>query len=94
MELKQFKDIDDLVFQVLRDQPETRDNRQKLCLAVWEKQGFVLTDQQKFFFLKCYNSESITRAARFWQNDKALFKPVNAQRDIFMQEQFKDHYSK
>lgn len=94
MELKQFKDIEDLVFQVLRDQPETRDDSRKLCLAVWERQGLKLDEKQKYFFLKSYNSESITRAARFWQNDKCLFKPVNEQRDLFMQEQYKDHYSK
>lgn len=94
MELKQFKDVEDIVFQVLKECPETRDNPKKLCLEVWERQGLHLTPQQRFFFLKCYSSESIVRAGRLWQNDRSLFKPQNPQKDLFMENQYHNHYSK
>src|SRR5579859_3720198 len=94
MELKPFKDVEQVVFECLRDFPETRDNTKKLMLKVWERQGLRLTDQQTYFFLKCYSSESITRAGRMWQNDKCLFKGKNDQQDMFMEREYRDHYRK
>lgn len=94
MELQQFKDIEQLVGKILREQPETRDNPKKLCLAVWKRQGLQLDAMQEYIFLKCYSSESITRAGRLWQNDRQLFKPKNPQQDLFMETQYAIHYAK
>ncbi|MBA3678600.1 hypothetical protein H0W80_00130 [Candidatus Saccharibacteria bacterium] len=44
--------------------PELRSSDKKLLLSFWEKEGFVLSEDQKKKFMYCTCAESITRSRR------------------------------
>ena len=88
--------LDKLVEDILRGNPETRDNDKLLVIKVWEYQGLKLTQEQKDFLLGkyVYNSESITRSRREIQA-RGLYRPTpktDVQRDIFSNE-YRQRYS-
>ena len=41
-----------------------RDSDKLLLLAIWEKEGLILTGEQKQRFIDCTTAETITRARR------------------------------
>lgn len=50
---------------LLRSQPKLRNSDKELLLAVWEQEGFILSEYQKEVFIeRCTTAESITRARR------------------------------
>ena len=91
-----FKNVEDLVLEILKKHPETRNNDKLLVIKVWKYQGLKLTEQQINFLLNkfTYNSESITRARRDIQS-RGLYQPdldSQKQRSLF-QESMERKYS-
>lgn len=57
--------INDKVENLLRSEQRYRDSDKALLLAVWDIEGFYLSDSQKKIFMdKCTSTETITRARR------------------------------
>lgn len=69
--------------------PDTRSSDKKLLLTYWEKQGLILTPEQKRKFMDCTTAESITRARRKLKVDYPATEEVTEKRyDLFHQYRF------
>lgn len=79
--------MQDMVKEILRTKPETRDSFKKLYLEFWDIQGLHLTeDQRKYFILHCAEPSSILRRAQEVQNGLGLYRPTDpmaVQRELF-----------
>ena len=88
--------LDKLVEDILRDNPETRDKDKLLVIKVWEYQGLKLTKEQKDFLLgkNIYNSESITRSRREIQA-RGLYKSTlkTSMQRSFLNGKYSERYS-
>jgi hypothetical protein len=79
------KNLKDLVWSILKDNPKTRNDDKNLILKVWEKQRLKLTEQQMMMFFKVAFPETITRLRREIQ-EQGFFKADSlrqAQRKLF-----------
>lgn len=81
--LEDFKNTKILVKSVLRDNEKARGDDKELVLAVWEKQGFKLTNSQKTLYRKLVAPETITRARRQIQ-ETGLYRPKS---NVYQQRQ-------
>lgn len=74
---------------ILKFVPETRSSDKKLLMTFWEKQGLILTPEQKRKFMDCTTAESITRARRNLKTEYPATKEVTEKRyDLFNQYRF------
>ncbi len=95
MNIRDYKDSESFVKSILAEKPETRGDDWELLMAVWEKQGLKLTDDQKKMLRKCHPAETITRARRATQAT-GLYRPdrnVFEQRSL-LEEGFRKHFGK
>ncbi len=65
---------------ILKFVPDTRSSDKKLLMTYWEKQGLILTPEQKRKFMDCTTAESITRARRKLKTEYPATKEVEEQR--------------
>lgn len=84
----------DLVYDVLKTVPVTRDDDMLLLFEVWSRQGinFDLSDTD---LSTLFNAETITRGRRKIQNDDGLFLPssvVVAKRRRINEELLREYY--
>lgn len=70
-----------LVWLILNQNKETRGSDKKLLLAVWEYQGFKLTDAQKRAFMQCLPAETVLKDKRLIQ-EKGFFRNISTQLEI------------
>lgn len=63
------KNLKDLVWEILKENPDTRDNDKLLIMKVWEEQGLKFNDQQLGMFFKVAFPETITRLRREIQGE-------------------------
>lgn len=69
---------------ILEHLPATRNSDKRLLLTYWEKQGLLLTDEQKRKFMNLTTAESITRARRKLKRKYPATKEVDDKRyDLF-----------
>lgn len=54
-----------------------RDSDKALLMAMWELEGFVLSNEQKRAFMHCTTAETITRARRALKSDYPASKAVD-----------------
>ncbi len=66
---KQIKSVKPIVEEVLNDYPETRNSDKTLILAVWEKYGLILNEEQRQIFNKLPSTESIRRTRQKFQEE-------------------------
>jgi len=67
------KNLKDLVWSVLKENPNTRDDDKILIMEVWKAQGLKLSDDQLAMFFKVAFPETITRLRREIQ-ESGLFR--------------------
>jgi hypothetical protein len=73
--------INKLVKRILETQPDTRSSDKKLLLAIWEVQGFGMSDNQRRIFLdRCSPAASITRARRDYREELGGSEEVEEER--------------
>ena len=90
-----FKKAEGLVQKVLEEEPQTRSDDVDLVIAVWERQGVHLSEDQKRLIHKLYSSETITRCRRKIQ-ERGLFLPIESkvkQRSL-LENNFHEHFKK
>lgn len=88
-----YRNNEDLIKSVLRDNIEARGNDIELIVSVWEKQGLKLTPEQRHYMKKCLSTETITRVRRKIQ-EYGLYRPsveIQHQRS-FLEEQTREFF--
>lgn len=63
------------VTSMLSQHPECRDNDAVLAFAVWEEEGFVLTDEQRKLVAHLSKPGSLVRMRAHVQNVEQRFRP-------------------
>jgi len=69
-----FRNSEALIKDILKDNPDTRGDDIELIIKVWERQGLVLTDGQKYLLRKVYSPETIRRTRQKIQ-EFGLYRP-------------------
>lgn len=75
-----FKASEKFIALILKDNEKAREDDRELILAVWEKQGLRLTEQQKYMFRKVMSPETIRRSRQkiqefgFYRPDPAKYE--------------------
>jgi hypothetical protein len=67
--LGKVRKVQKTVERVLSENTKTRDSDQLLILEVWQKQGLVLTLEQRYHFMSVANPESIRRTRQKLQQE-------------------------
>jgi transposase len=78
--LNRFKNAEQLIGEVLHDNPETREDDLELIFKVWDKQGAIIPDTIKTLLRKCYSPETIRRWRQKY-NENGLYKPSKDTQD-------------
>lgn len=86
----------DLVEKVVVKYPKTKSNDKLLCLAVWESQGWKLTEAQRDYFIShCISAETITRNRRKLEEEKDwLFPPEIKNQRSFLEDMAHKEFKK
>lgn len=91
--LNKIKTIKELVREILKDNPQTRDDDWKLVFKVWEAQGLMLNKKQQELFKECAIPDSITRIRRELQ-EAGYYVGTRREERLEEQNKMRDYYAK